>query len=150
MQVKKHMWLLFVFITSFSQVSYAANTNVEFLNQTTTNKTLPFSEAVKLGNILFLSGQIGFSPQTNKLIEGGFSAQTEQTLRNIKTSLGRYGHKMKDVIKCTVILTDMGKFAEFNRIYKQHFSFPYPTRTTFAVAELALGAQIEIECMAAK
>lgn len=111
---------------------------------------LPFSEAVRVGNQLILSGQIGISQETNKLVEGGFSDETEQTLKNIKNTLERYDYKMKDVVKCTVILTDIDNFSEFNEIYKKSFSFPYPARTTFSVDSLALNAQIEIECLAAK
>ena len=64
--------------------------------------------------------------------------------------MNRYGYSMSDVVKCTVILTDINKFSEFNAIYKSHFTAPYPTRTTYAAADLVLNAQIEIECMAAK
>lgn len=141
---------LLLAVTVFSPLLSASETRVAFLNPAKTENALPFSEAVKVGDMLILSGQVGINPQTGKLAEGGFAAQTHQTLLNIKQVLNRYKHKMSDVVKCTVILTDINKFPEFNQIYKQHFSYPYPTRTTFAVSDLAVGAEIEIECMAAK
>ncbi|WP_444931171.1 RidA family protein [Microbulbifer sp. SSSA002] len=123
---------------------------IEFLNPAGTTSKLPFSEAVKIGNQLILSGQIGISPKTNKLVQGGFSAETKQTLENIKQTLARYDYQMKDVVKCTVILTDIKNFPEFNSIYREAFAYPYPARTTFAAESLALNAQIEIDCIAAK
>lgn len=123
---------------------------VTFLNPQASSNSLPFSDAVKIGNQLILSGKIGIDPKTGKLAAGGFADEVKQTLANIKASLNLYNYQMSDVVKCTVILTDIKKFSEFNQIYKQHFSSPFPTRTTYAAAALALNAQIEIECMAAK
>ncbi|AWF81538.1 hypothetical protein BTJ40_12280 [Microbulbifer sp. A4B17] len=85
-----------------------------------------------------------------RLAQGGFSAETKQTLDNIKQTLERYDYEMKDVVKCTVILTDIKSSPEFNNIYRKAFASPYPARTTFAVESLALDAQVEIECIAAK
>ncbi|WP_444913683.1 RidA family protein [Microbulbifer sp. TRSA007] len=139
------------FTITLSSFSYAKDAEqVKFLNPTGSVSKLPFSEAVKVGNQLFLSGQIGLSPETKRLAQGGFAAETKQTLDNIKQTLERYDYEMKDVVKCTVILTDIKNFPEFNNIYQKAFASPYPARTTFAVESLALDAQIEIECIAAK
>ncbi|WNZ54358.1 Rid family detoxifying hydrolase [Microbulbifer sp. MKSA007] len=140
--------LFTITLSSFSHAKEAEQ--VEFLNPTGSASKLPFSEAVKVGNQLFLSGQIGLSPETKRLAQGGFAAETKQTLDNIKQTLERYDYEMKDVVKCMVILTDIKNFPEFNNIYQKAFASPYPARTTFAVESLALDAQIEIECIAAK
>ena len=146
---------LFTFSTIMAlAVSGAAlaqkNPTVTFLNPPESNKAYPFSEAVQVGGMLMLSGQIGTSSETNQLVKGGFAAEAKQTLKNIKDTLERYNYQMSDVVKCTVILTDINNFPELNKIYSKAFSFPYPTRTTYAVDALAINAQIEIECMAAK
>ena len=133
-----------------SSVFAQENQAVTFFNPQGENTKLPFSEAVEVNGWLILSGQIGISSETKELVKGGFAAETEQTLINIKDTLERYDYQMSDVVKCTVILVDINNFAEFNEIYKKAFSFPYPARTTFAVSSLALNAKIEIECMAAK
>lgn len=123
---------------------------VSFLNTQQGDMTLPFSEGVKVGGTVYLSGQIGFNPETKTLVKGGIVAEAQSTLLGIKGSLGRMGYEMKDVVKCTVMLTDIEDFSAFNQVYKQHFSSPYPARSTMAVKGLALGASIEIECIAAK
>lgn len=155
--VKMRTSLITAFITMFTaafalllSVGAHAQSNVTFLNPNGANSPLPFSEAVKVGDTLILSGQIGFSPTLKKLVEGGLEAETRQTLDNIKATLARYDYSMKDVVKCTVILADIKDFAQFNGIYKEYFAYPYPARTTFAASGLALNAQIEIECLAAK
>ena len=122
--------------------------NVTFLNPP--GSKTPFSEAVQVNETLFLSGQLGLNPKTHKLAVGGMAAETKQALTNIKNVLSRNNYTMSDVVKCTVILTDMKKFQEFNSIYLETFTAPYPARTTFAVDSLAFNAEIEIECMAAK
>jgi len=124
--------------------------NVIFFGASDGSTTLPFSEAVKVGDSLMLSGQIGMSPETKKLVVGGFAAEAKQTLLNIENILTRHKYKMSDVVKCTVILSDMDNYSVFNGIYKKAFSSPYPARTTFAVDSLAFDAEIEIECMAGK
>lgn len=135
---------------SFSSIAGATDVqnSVEFLNSKPS--TLPFSEAVKVNGTLYLSGQIGFDGKSGKLVQGGVAAETHQTLKNIKQALNNHGYQMKDVVKCMVMLADIKDFPQFNQIYKQYFLAPYPARSTFAVAGLALNAQIEIECMAAK
>ena len=108
----------------------------------------PFSEAVRVGDTLYMSGQIGF--KNGKLVKGGIKAETKQTLDNIHSTLLKYGYQKSDIVKCLAMLTDMDDFDDFNKIYKAELSKPYPARSAFGVSELAAGASIEIECIAAK
>lgn len=109
----------------------------------------PFSDAVQVGNTFFLSGQVGMDHSTRKLVSGGIKAETQQTLENIKAVLQYHGMDMKDVVKCTVILADIEDFSAFNKVYTKYFP-QKPARTTFAAKGLAVGAKIEIECVAIK
>ncbi|MCK8523908.1 Rid family detoxifying hydrolase [Aquimarina sp. D1M17] len=109
----------------------------------------PFSDAVQVGNLFFLSGQVGMDHATRTLVEGGIKAETKQTLENIKAVLQHHNMEMKDVVKCTVILADIEDFSLFNEVYKTYFP-QKPARTTFAAKGLAVGAKIEIECVAVK
>lgn len=110
---------------------------------------LPFSEAVRSGELLFLSGQIGTVPGAdNALAKGGIEAEAEQTLVNIRSVLERHGASMRDVIKCTVFLADIGDWPAFNVVYRKHFSAPFPARSALAASGLAMGAKVEVECIA--
>lgn len=110
---------------------------------------LPFSEAVRSGGLLFLSGQIGTVPGAgNALVQGGIEAEAEQTLANIRGVLERHGASMRDVVKCTVFLADIGDWPAFNAVYRKHFSAPFPARSALAASGLALGAKVEVECIA--
>ena len=108
----------------------------------------PFSEAVRVGDTLYMSGQIGF--KDGKLVKGGVKAEAKQALANINTTLLKYGYQKSDIVKCMVMLTDMDDFNDFNKIYKAELAKPYPVRSAFGVTELAAGASVEIECIAAK
>ncbi|GGP61967.1 RidA family protein [Shewanella saliphila] len=140
-----------ILLSSVTQTVAAqtAEQSVQFINHNNAN-ALPFSEAVQVNNTLYLSGQIGFDNQTKQLVTGGVEAETKATLNNIKRTLNQTGYQLNDVVKCTVMLADINDFGKFNQIYQQFFSSPYPARSTFAVSGLALNAQIEIECIAAK
>lgn len=137
---------------SIAAPTIADNTNlpfVDFLKQEDEN--LLFSDAVRVGTTLFLSGQIGLDTKTGKLVAGGIQAETEQTLVNIEKTLHSMGYLKNDVVKCTVMLTDMNDFKKFNEAYKTFFSAPYPARSTFSVSALPFkNAKIEIECIATK
>ena len=128
-----------------------ANTDqrIEFLNSKPSNKALPFSEVVKVGKTLYLSGQIGWNAEIGKLAEGGFEGEAHQVMKNIKGTLTKHGYQMSDVVKCLVMLTDIKQFKAFNQVYTQYFSAPYPARSAFAVSELAVGSLVEVECIAA-
>lgn len=108
----------------------------------------PFSSAVRVGDTLYMSGQIGF--KDGKLVKGGIKAEAKQALDNINGTLLQYGYQKSDIVKCMVMLTDMDDFNDFNKVYQTELAKPYPVRSAFGVAELAAGASVEIECTAAK
>jgi 2-iminobutanoate/2-iminopropanoate deaminase len=110
---------------------------------------LPFSAAVRTGDTLYLSGQIGVKPGTTELVGGGTAAEARQTLANIDAVLKGHGASRSDVVKCTVMLADIGEWAAFNAIYREFFAKPYPARSAFGTNGLALGARVEVECIAA-
>lgn len=108
----------------------------------------PFSSAVRVGDTLYMSGQLGF--KEGKLVEGGIKAETKQVLDNINGVLLQYGYQKSDLVKCMAMLTDINDFSAFNEVYKAELAKPYPVRSAFAVKELAVGASVEVECIAAK
>ena len=108
----------------------------------------PYSHAIWSGNLLYCSGQTPIDPATGKLVEGTIGEQTQQAFNNLEAVLKDAGLEMDDVIKVNVYLTSMGNFAGMNAVYQTRFNTPYPARTTVAVAELPLGAQVEIELVA--
>ena len=109
----------------------------------------PYSQAVKSGNMVFLSGQLGIDPAAGKMVEGGVEAQAAQALKNINAVLEAAGASFKNVVKTTVFLTSMNDFAAVNKIYAQSFTENPPARSCVAVAQLPLGALVEIECVVA-
>ena len=111
-------------------------------------EALPFSEAVRVGDLLFLSGQIGNRPGTLDLAPGGIEAETRQTLQNIKATLERHGSSMDRVVKCTVFMADIIEWGQMNEIYVQYFPGNKPARSALGASGLALGARLEIECIA--
>ena len=114
-----------------------------------TRQNTPFSDAVETDDFLFLAGQIGRDHKAGKLVEGGITGETKQTIENIKAVLEHHGLNLDDVVKCTVILSDINDFSAFNNVYTTYFT-KRPARTTFAAAGLAANAKIEIEVIAAK
>ena len=109
----------------------------------------PYSDVVEADGFLFLTGQIGTDPATRKLAEGGIKAQTRQVIENIKAVLEHHNASLDRVVKCTVILADINDFAAFNEVYTTYFT-KKPARTTFAAADLAADAMIEIDVIAVK
>lgn len=108
----------------------------------------PFSQAVRAGDMLYLSGQVAQDRTSGRLIEGDVARQTEVILENLGLVLSAAGKSMDDVVRAGVFLTDMGDFAAMNAVYARHFAAPYPARTTVAVQALPLGARVEIELIA--
>ncbi len=111
-------------------------------------RALPFSEAVRAGDFLFLAGQIGTAPGTADLVPGGLAAEARQTMENIRDVLERHGSSMDDVVKCTVFLADMGEWPAFNDIYRGYFPKHFPARSALGASGLAKGARVEVECIA--
>lgn len=111
---------------------------------------LPFSSAVIVGDTIYLSGEIGRAPGSTTVVDGGASAETRQIFENYKATLARVGASLNDIVKCTVFLDDMADYAEMNAAYREFFPGDKPARSTVGVDGLALGASLEIECLAVK
>jgi reactive intermediate/imine deaminase len=127
----------------------AAPTTVEYLNTGTVLPTgLPFSEAVRVDDTLYLSGMIGVRPGTLELVPGGMEAEARRTMENIRMTLEAHGASMSDVVKCTVMLADISEWGAFNEVYKTFFDGRYPARSALGANGLALGARVEVECIA--
>lgn len=120
-----------------------------FSSQRNIDNQYPFSNAVRVGDLLFLSGEIGTLPDSSKLIEGGIKAETKQTMDNIQASLATHNLSMSDLVKCTVMLADIQDWPTFNQIYKDYFPTHFPARSAFSTNGLALNARVEVECIAA-
>ena len=126
---------------------FAASPDVQHF-AVSTERQLPFSDAVRVGHMLYLSGKIGNIPPTLELAEGGIAGETRQALENIKASLEKYGSSLEEVVKCTVFLADINEWAAMNAVYVTFFPSNPPARSAMGVSGLALGARTEIECMA--
>ena len=111
-------------------------------------RKLPFSDAVRVGHMLYVSGKLGIRPGTTELVPGGIQPETRQTLENIKATLERHGSSMGEVVKCTVFLADISEWAAMNEVYVEFFPVDPPARSALGVDGLALGARTEIECIA--
>lgn len=110
---------------------------------------LPFSEAVRVGGTLYLSGMVGVVPGTDSLVDGGIRAESRQTMENIRAVLRAHGSSLSRVVRCTVFMADIGEWATFNEVYASFFEPPYPARSALGADGLALGARVEVECVAA-
>ena len=114
--------------------------------------TRPFSPAVRVGNLLFLAGQVGSAPSAaGGVVPGGIAAETKQVMENIKDVLAKVGSSMDKIVKCTVFLADMKEWEAMNEVYKTYFSNGrFPARSAFGATGLALNARVEIECIAVR
>lgn len=108
----------------------------------------PYSQAIKVGNLVYTSGQLPIDTSTGLFPEGGIKEQTRQSLTNVQAILQEAGVKMSNVVKTTVFLADMNDFADMNSVYAEFFSEPYPARSAVAVKMLPKGALVEIEAIA--
>ena len=124
----------------------AAEPEVKYLNPPGAEGR-PFTEAVRVGNMLYLSGKIGSVPGQG-LVEGGIQPETRQVMENIKDALERYGSSMNRVVKCTVFLADIAEWSAMNEVYVTFFPDHRPARSALGSSGLAIGARVEIECMA--
>jgi len=128
----------------------ADETTREIYRDPSLSADLPFSSAVVVGDTIYLSGEIGRAPGTVQLVDGGAGAQTHQIFANYKATLDRLGSGLDDIVKCTVFLENMNEYAAMNEAYAAAFPGDKPARSTMGVDGLALGAAVEIECLAVK
>jgi len=110
----------------------------------------PYSQAVEVSGILYISGQVPLEPGTGRLVEGDIREQTEQVMQNIRAILGAAGYGFEDVVKSTCLLSTMDDFGAMNEVYAHYYSEKQPARVAFAVKKLPLGALVEIETIAMK
>jgi len=108
----------------------------------------PYSQAVKAGNTIYVSGQLPVDPATGEFAGDSIAEQTKQSLTNIKNILEKAGGGMENVVKTTVLLSDIGDFAAMNEVYATFFKEPFPARAAFQVAAIPKGAKVEIEAIA--
>jgi len=104
----------------------------------------PYSQAVKSGNHLYVSGQLGLEPETGAFPKGGFSLQARQALNNVKAIAEKAGFEMTDIVQCQVFLTNLDHYAEFNTVYKEFFDGEYPARAVVEVSRLPAGGMVEV------
>jgi reactive intermediate/imine deaminase len=109
---------------------------------------LPFSDAVRVNNMIFMSGQLGVEPGSFKLVEGGIENETRQIFKNMKGVLESNESSLSNIVKCTVMMGDIGEWPKFNQIYVTYFPDDKPARSAFGANGLALGASVEMECWA--
>jgi 2-iminobutanoate/2-iminopropanoate deaminase len=148
MKISKLFLMLFLVLIAISCEENHFETTFHKSHEPNRQNT-PFSDAVETEDFLFLAGQIGRDHRLGKLVEGGIKAETKQVIENIKAVLEYHELTLGNVVKCTVILSDINDFSDFNEVYTQYFTNK-PARTTFAAAGLAANAKIEIEVIAAK
>ena len=130
------------------QHEHETSLDVEFITAPGTgDMNLPFSPAVRVGNTLYLSGNLGNIPGTLQLAEGGIQGETRQTMENIKSVLELAGSSMDKIVKCSVFIADMAEWGAMNEVYRTYFTVP-PARSAFGTSGLALGAKVEIDCIA--
>ncbi len=122
---------------------------VKFLNlESSKAANLPFSKATQVGDLLFLSGELGIDPATGNMVKGGIKAESEQVMKNISATLNAFDSSLSKVAKCTVFLANINEWPQFNKVYRTFFSGNFPARSAVAGSGLALGARVEVECIA--
>ena len=105
----------------------------------------PYSQAIRAGNTLYMSGQIPLDPKTMQIVDGGIEPQTHEVFRNLRAVAAAAGATLNDIVKLTILMADIGEFAKVNEIMVTYFDAPYPARATYQVAALPRGARIEVE-----
>ena len=138
-----------VFFLVFSGLASLSHAQTVFFNDgPDADQSLPFSQAVRVNGLLFVSGQVG-TDGSGALVDRGIGPESHQVMRNIRDIIHRRGLQMSDVVKCTVFLADVAQWGDFNKVYASYFSRPYPARSALGANGLALGAALEVECIAA-
>jgi 2-iminobutanoate/2-iminopropanoate deaminase len=146
--MQMRLQLLLLFTCALATTAIAQQPDKQVIQMPGSLPGLPFSSAVRVGSVLYLSGQIGNLPGTRQLADTGIAKQTQQTLENIKAVLTHAGSSLDRVFKCTVFLVNIADFAKMNEVYATYFPKDPPARSTVAGSGLALGARVEIECLA--
>jgi reactive intermediate/imine deaminase len=142
--------LIITILITFHVNAHDTKDNIQYYNSKEQAKlNLPFSEAVQVGNIVFLAGQLGMDVTQGKLVEGGIKPETKQAMENIKNTLKGLNLNMNNIVKCTVMLADIKEWQAFNEVYTSYFNKPFPARSAFAASGLGFNARLEIECIAA-
>ena len=136
----KHMVILTLIFLTFG---LCANQSDRLVMPSTEENNYPFSDAVKVGNLLFMSGMVGSDETIGDLV-----IETHDIFKQMKAVLAAYDLSFADVVKCTVFLDDVGEWGKFNSVYTQYFKKPYPARSALGADGLALGASLELECIA--
>jgi len=148
---KLFLCLITIFSVFFSTTTLKAlifEKDVEYL-VTSKTENLPFSDAVRIGNMLYLSGEIAIDPVTHQLVQGDIKDQAKQIMENIKATLEKFGSSMNQIVKCTVMIGDMKEWQDFNEVYLTYFeNGRLPARSAFGANGLAKGAKVEVECWA--
>ena len=140
--------LILISALLFSFNGWAEDIVVEhFSSEQTIKQDFPFSDAVKVGNTLYLSGMIGEDEEGN-LVEGGIVPEAHNVMKRMGTLLAHYNLGYDDVVKCLVMIDDISQWSLFNSVYVQYFEKPYPARSAFGADGLAGNASFELECIA--
>jgi 2-iminobutanoate/2-iminopropanoate deaminase len=108
----------------------------------------PYSQAIRFGELVFVSGQIAIDPETNEVVPGGIAEQTERVLANVRAILEEAGTSLANVVKTTIFLVDLGDFSAMNEIYARHMGDAFPARATVQIGALPSGALVEIDAIA--
>ena len=107
----------------------------------------PYSQAIRVGNTVYLSGQIPLDPATKQLVTGGLEAEIQRVFENLKAVAEAAGGSLANAVKVTVFLTDFANFPKVNEVMARYFPQPFPARSTIGVAQLPMGARVEVECI---
>lgn len=139
-----------LFLSVCLPAANAAHADTAFIASDETRALgLPFSDAVRINNLLIMSGQLGVDPATFKLVSGGIEAETRQIFSNMQRILATSGVGLDSIVKCTVMVADIAEWPLFNTLYVSYFPGEKPARSAFGANGLALGARVELECWAA-
>jgi len=147
----KSKLITFISTIFFATTCTISAAEIEVLGAEATKKlNLPFSEAVAVGDMLYLSGQIGTKPGEAVVVKGGIEAETRQTMKNIFRILRKYGSSPEKIVKCTIFLADMDEWGAMNVAYIEALGEHRPARSALGANGLALNSKVEIECMAVR
>jgi reactive intermediate/imine deaminase len=140
--------LVLIALTVFSAALFAQDKTEFIVGDQMEALNLPFSDAARVGDIIFMSGTLGVTPKDFKLVNGGITAETHQIFANMKSLLEANNSSLNRIFKCTVMMDDIAEWPKFNSIYVTYFPGDKPARSAFGANGLALGAAVEMECWA--